>query len=125
MKKTLLSAISLIMSGSLLVANFLLIAGCSSKQTSIIKVSGDGIASYSRDHSVDGKRFKHSEVLDSNVTFEQTINGHHFEVRDGNVKYNGQEIARPEGSALKIIEEGPHIFIYIDDKLMQEIRIDE
>ena len=38
MKKTLLSAISLIMSGSLLVANFLLIAGCSSKQTSTIEV---------------------------------------------------------------------------------------
>ena len=125
MKKTLLSAISLIMSGSLLVANFLLIAGCSSKQTSIIKVSGDGIASYSRDHSVDGKRFKHSEVLDSNVTFEQTINGHHFEVRDGNVKYNGQEIARPEGSNIKINQEGSTIFIYVDDKLVQEIRIDE
>ena len=29
------------------------IPGCSSKQTSIIKVSGDGIASYSQDHSVD------------------------------------------------------------------------
>ena len=64
------------------------------------------------------------EVLDSNVTFEQTINGHHFEVRDGNVKYNGQEIARPE-CPIKIIEKAPHIFIYIDDKLIQEIRIDE
>ena len=125
MKKTLLSAISLIMSGSLLVANFLLIAGCSSKQTSIIKVSGDGIASYSRDHSVDGKRFKHSEVLDSNVTFEQTINGHHFEVRDGNVTYNGKEIARPDGSTLKINQEGSTIFIYVDDKLVQELQIDE
>ena len=104
---------------------FLLIAGCSSKQTSIIKVSSDGIASYSWDYRIDGKRFKHSEVLDSNVTFEQTINGHHFEVRDGNVKYNGQEIARSEGSTLKIIEEAPDIFIYIDDKLMQEIRINE
>ena len=38
MQKILLSAISLIMSGSLLVGNFLLIAGCSSKQTSTIEV---------------------------------------------------------------------------------------
>ena len=33
--------------------------------------------------------------IDGNTQFliaEQTINGHHFEVRDGNVKYNGQEI---------------------------------
>ncbi len=125
MQKIVTSSTSLIMSVSLLVSNFLLIAGCASKQASIIKVSSDGIASYSRDHRIDGERFQHYETLDSNVTFEQTINGHHFEVRDGNVKYNGQEIARPEGSALKIIEEGPHIFIYIDDKLMQEIRINE
>ena len=125
MKKKLLSAISLVILGFLLVGNFLLIAGCSSKQASIIKVSSDGIASYSRDHRVDGERFQHYETLDSNVTFEHIINGHHFEVRDGNVKYNGQEIARPEGSTLKIIEEAPDIFIYIDDKLVQEIRIDE
>ena len=38
MQKILLSAISLIMLGSLLVGNFLLIAGCSSKQTSTIEV---------------------------------------------------------------------------------------
>ena len=125
MQKVVTSPISLIMSVFLLVGSFLLIAGCSSTQTSMIKVSSDGTASISSDHRIYGKRFQHDEVLDSNVTFEQTINGHHFEVRDGNVKYNGQEIARPEGSALKIIEEGPHIFIYIDDKLMQEIRIDE
>ena len=125
MQKVVTSPISLIMSVFLLVGNFLLIAGCASKQASIIKVSSDGIASYSRDHRIDGERFQHSEVLDSNVTFEQTINGHHFEVRDGNVKYNGQEIARPEGSTLKIIEEAPHIFIYIDDKLVQEIRVNE
>ena len=93
--------------------------------SSIIKVSSDGTASISLDHRIDGKRFQHSEVLDSNATFEQTINGHHFEVRDGNVKYNGQEIARPEGSTLKIIEKAPQIFIYIDDKLIQEIRINE
>ena len=38
MKKTLLSAISLIILGSILVGNFLLIAGCSSKQTSTTEV---------------------------------------------------------------------------------------
>lgn len=32
---------------------------------------------------------------------------------------------RPEGSTLKIIEKAPHIFTYIDDKLIQEIQIDE
>ena len=125
MQKVVTSPMSLIISVFLLVGNFLLIAGCSSKQTSMIRVSSDGTASYSRDHRIAGKRFQHSEVLHSNVTFEQTINGHHFEVRDGNVKYNGQEIARPEGSTLKIIEEAPDIFIYIDDKLIQEIRINE
>ena len=96
-----------------------------SKPEPIIKVSSTGTATISRDHRIDGKRFQHSEVLDSNVTFEQTINGHHFEVRDGNVKYNGQEIPRPEGSNIKINQEGSTIFIYVDDKLVQEIRIDE
>lgn len=38
MQKILLSAISLIILGSILVGNFLLIAGCSSKQTSTIEV---------------------------------------------------------------------------------------
>ena len=38
MKKTLLSAISRIILGSILIDNFLLIAGCSSKQTSTIEV---------------------------------------------------------------------------------------
>ena len=96
-----------------------------SKPEPIIKVSSTGTATISWDHRIDGERFQHSEFLDSNVTFEQTINGHHFEVRDGNVKYNGQEIPRPEGSNIKIIQEGSTIFIYIDDKLVQEIRIDE
>ena len=96
-----------------------------SKPEPIIKVSSTGTATISWDHRIDGERFKHYETLDSNVTFEQTINGHHFEVRDGNVKYNGQEIARPEGSNIKINQEGSTIFIYVDDKLVQEIRIDE
>ena len=38
MKKKLLSAISLVILGSLLVVNFLLIAGCSSESTSTIEV---------------------------------------------------------------------------------------
>ena len=103
------------------------LSGCSSEPTSTIEVSSDGTATISRVHRdiIDGALIKHSEVLDSNVTFTQTINGHHFEVRDGNVKHNGQEIARPEDSTLKIIQEASDIFIYIDDKLVQEIRIDE
>ena len=111
------------------------LSGCSSEPTSTIEVSSDGTVSISQDHravsisqdyrEIKGERIQHSEVLDSNVTFTQTINGHHFEVRDGNVTYNGQEIARPEGSTLKIKHEGSSIFIYVDDKLLQEVRIDE
>lgn len=111
------------------------LSGCSSEPTSTIEVSSDGTVSISQDHraisisqdntGIKGERIQHSEVLDSNVTFSQTINGHHFEVRDGNVTYNGQEIARPEGSTLKIKHEGSSIFIYVDDKLLQEVRIDE
>ena len=111
------------------------LSGCSSEPTSTIEVSSDGTVSISQDHraisisqdntGIKGERIQHYEVLDSNVTFTQTINGHHFEVRDGNVTYNGKEIARPEGSTLKINQEGSTIFIYVDDKLMQELRIDE
>ena len=104
------------------------LSGCSSEPTStIIEVTSDGTATISRVHRdiIDGAPIRHSEVLDSNVTFTQTINGHHFEVLDGNVKFNGQEIARPKGSTLKIREEGSTIFIYVDDKLVQELRIDE
>ena len=111
------------------------LSGCSSEPTSTIEVSSDGTVSISQDHraisisqdntGIKGERIQHSEVLDSNVTFTQTINGHHFEVRDGNVTYNGKEIARPEGSTLKIREVGSTIFIYVDDKLVQELRIDE
>ena len=103
------------------------LSGCSSEPTSTIEVSSDGTATISRVHRdiIDGALIKHSEVLDSNVTFTQTINGHHFEVRDGNVTHNGKEIARPEGSTLKIKQEGSSIFTYVDDKLEQEVRIDE
>ena len=103
------------------------LSGCSSEPTSTIEVSSDGTATISRVHRdiIDDALIKHSEVLDSNVTFTQTINGHHFEVRDGNVTYNGKEISRPEGSTLKIREVGSTIFIYVDDKLVQELRIDK
>ncbi|MDC0157850.1 hypothetical protein OAK38_08820 [Verrucomicrobia bacterium] len=106
---------------------FAFLSGCASEPTSTIEVSSDGTATISRVHRdiIDGALIKHSEVLDSNVTFTQTINGHHFEVLDGNVTYNGQEIGRPEGSTLKIKQEGSTIFIYVDDKLEQELQIDE
>jgi hypothetical protein len=106
---------------------FAFLSGCSLQPTSTIEVSSDGTATISRVHRdiIDGAPIRHSEVLDSNVTFTQTINGHHFEVRDGNVTYNGKEIARPEGSTLKIREVGSTIFIYVNDKLVQELRIDE
>ena len=131
MKQThMLSKISL-----LAFAVFAFLSGCSSESTSTIEVSSDGTATISRDHravgisqdyrEIKGEHIQHYEVLDSNVTFTQTINGHHFEVRDGNVTYNGKEIARPEGSTLKIKQEGSTIFIYVDDKLEQEVRIDE
>ena len=104
------------------------LSGCSSEPTStIIEVTSDGTATISRVHRdvIDGAPIKHSEVLDCNVTFTQTINRHHFEVLDGNVTYNGKEIARPEGSTLKIREVGSTIFIYVDGKLEQELQIDE
>ena len=102
------------------------LTGCSSEptSTSTIEVSSDGTVSISN-AELNAKRIQHYEVLDSNVTFTQTINGHHFEVRDGNVTYNGKEIARPEGSTLKIKHEGSSIFTYVDDKLVQELQIDE
>ena len=111
----------------LLILIYAFLSGCSSQPTLTIEVSSDGTATISRVHRdiIDGALIKHSEVLDSNVTFTQTINGHHFEVRDGNVTHNGKEIARPEGSTLKIKQEGSSIFTYVDDKLEQEVRIDE
>jgi len=100
------------------------LSGCSSESTSTstIEVSSDGTATISRVHRdiIDGALIKHSEVLDSNVTFTQTINGHHFEVRDGNVTYNGQKIAVPENFTLKITHTDKSVFIYLDDKLVYE-----
>ena len=79
---------------------FAFLTGCSSESTSTIEIPSDGTTSIS-------------------------INGNQFQVRDGNVTYNGQEIARPEGTTLKIRELGSTIFIYVDDKLEQELRIDK
>ena len=88
---------------------FAFLSGCSSQPTSTVEVSSDGTATISRVHRdiIDSELIKHSEVLDSNVT------------------YNGKEIARPEGSTLKIREVGSNIFTYVDDKLVQEVSIDE
>ena len=100
----------------LLILIYAFLSGCSSQPTLTIEVSSDGTVSILQDHravsisqdyrEIKGEHIQHYEVLDSNVTFTQTINGYHFEVLDGNVTYNGKEIARPEGSTLKIKQEG-------------------
>lgn len=96
MKQThMLSKISL-----LFFAVLAFLTGCSSESTSTIEIPSDGTTSIS-------------------------INGNQFQVREGNVTYNGKEIARPEGSTLKIKHEGSSIFTYVDDKLVQEVRIDK
>ena len=71
------------------------LSGCSSEPTSNIEVSSDGTTSIS-------------------------INGNQFQVREGNVTYNGQKIAVPENSTLKITHNNKSVFIYADDKLVYE-----
>ena len=71
------------------------LSGCSSEPTSTIEVSSDGTTSIS-------------------------INGNQFQVREGNVTYNGQKIAVPENSTLKITHNNKSVFIYADDKLVYE-----
>ncbi|MEK9984870.1 MAG: hypothetical protein VW879_09005 [Opitutae bacterium] len=88
------------------------------KETSVIKVSRDGTASY----SLDGKRF---QVLAGKERYSMSINGKHIEVLDGNVTYNGEKIARPENSTLKVTQKHASVFIYVDDKLVREVRIDK
>ena len=122
----------------LAVAAFAFLSGCSSepaymkdvekhmkdvdkqfrKETSVIKVSRDGTASY----SLDGKRFR---VLAGKERYSMSINGKHIEVLDGNVTYNGEKIARPENSTLKVTQKHASVFIYVDDKLVREVRIDK
>ena len=67
--------------------------GCSSEPTSTIEIPSDGTTSIS-------------------------INGNQFQVREGNVTYNGQKIAVPENSTLKITHNNKSVFIYADDKLV-------
>ena len=69
--------------------------GCSSEPTSTIEIPSDGTTSIS-------------------------INGNQFQVREGNVTYNGQKIAVPENSTLKITHNNKSVFIYADDKLVHE-----
>ena len=82
--------------GSLLTFTvFAFLTGCSSESTSTIEIPSDGTTSIS-------------------------INGNQFKVRDGNVTYNGQKIAVPENSTLKITHKNKSVFIYADDKLVYE-----
>ena len=71
------------------------LSGCSSEPTSTIEIPSDGTTSIS-------------------------INGNQFQVREGNVTYNGQKIAVPENSTLKIAHNNKSVFIYADDKLVHE-----
>ena len=74
---------------------FAFLTGCSSESTSTIEIPSDGTTSIS-------------------------INGNQFQVREGNVTYNGQKIAVPENSTLKITQKNKSVFIYADDKLVHE-----
>ena len=74
---------------------FAFLSGCSSEPTSTIEIPSDGTTSIS-------------------------INGNQFQVREGNVTYNGQKIAVPENSTLKITHKNKSVFIYADDELVYE-----
>ena len=71
------------------------LSGCSSEPSSKIEIPSDGNTSIS-------------------------INGNQFQVREGNVTYNGQKIAVPENSTLKITHTDKSVFIYADNKLVYE-----
>jgi uncharacterized lipoprotein YajG len=71
------------------------LSGCSSEPTSTIEIPSGSTTSIS-------------------------INGNQFQVRDGNVTYNGQKISVPENSTLKITHNNKSVFIYADDKLVHE-----
>ena len=55
---------------------------------------------------------------DSNTSI--SINGKEFQVREGNVTYNGQDIVVPENSTLKITHNNKSVFIFADDELVYE-----
>jgi len=71
------------------------LTGCSSESTSTIEIPSDGTTSIS-------------------------INGNQLQVRDGNVTYNGQKIAVPGNSTLKITQNNKSVFIYANDELVYE-----
>ena len=71
------------------------LTGCSSESTSTIEIPSDGTTSIS-------------------------INSNQFQIREGNVTYNGQKIPVPENSSLKITHNNKSVFIYADDKLVYE-----
>ena len=71
------------------------LSGCSSEPNSTIEIPSDSTTSIS-------------------------INGKEFQVRDGTVTYNGQDIVVPENSTLKITHNNKSVFIYADDKLVYE-----
>ena len=58
--------------------------------------------------------------IPSDSTTNISIKGNQFQVRDGNVIYNGQKIAVPENSTLKITHKNKSVFIYADDELVYE-----
>ena len=58
--------------------------------------------------------------IPSGSTTSISINGKQFQVRDGNVTYNGQKIAVPENSSIKITHNNKSVFIFADDELVYE-----
>ena len=58
--------------------------------------------------------------IPSGSTTSISINGKQFQVRDGTVTYNGQKIAVPENSSLKITHKNTSVCIYADDKFVYE-----
>ena len=71
------------------------LSGCSSEPNSTIEIPSDSTTSIS-------------------------INGKEFQVRDGTVTYNGQDIVVPGNSTLKITHNNKSVFIFADDELVYE-----
>ena len=58
--------------------------------------------------------------IPSDRTTSISINGNQFQVREGNVTYNGQKIAVSENSTLKITHNNASVCIYAHGKLVHE-----
>jgi len=58
--------------------------------------------------------------IPSGSTTSISINDKQFQVREGNVTYNGHKIAVPENSTLKITHKNASVFTYADDELVYE-----